>query len=180
VRNDGPCRTAGTFDLRSRPTGATSPSSTGPLPGANPAHGNALVALITKGKGKGLRLVAAGGAFCTSNTANRGISCVKDAECGAVCGDGKLEAPEQCDYGGYGYGSGQCAAGEYCAYPGTANQCTCLRPTCGNGIVEPFEDCDGPDLVNEYCGTDYTCGAPGAPAACRCVPPGSPSGAFVQ
>jgi hypothetical protein len=43
-------------------------------------------------------------------------------------------------------------------------------PSCGNGIVEGSEHCDG--SVPPYCGEfGFVCGAPGEPAACRCCYP---------
>jgi fibro-slime domain-containing protein len=58
-----------------------------------------------------------------------------DANCGlpAVCGDGIVEPPEQCDYG---------SANNTGAYGGCSPNCT-LAPYCGDGVTQnPPEQCD--------------------------------------
>jgi hypothetical protein len=130
---------------------------------ANAKHSLALFSFVTKGRGKGLKPVAVSGNFCTDVTVNRGAACATDQECGAVCGDGKVEAPEECD------GGTSCTGGKYCARPGSTSQCTCQTPQCGNGIIEGSEQCDGEGT----CGLNYTCGAPGSASACLCTYSGS-------
>jgi hypothetical protein len=158
------CNTASMGDLQVSPDGklVAFESDGNPNGAGNTSHGRALFSDIRKGKGKGFHLVGSAGPFCATNTANRGKACVKDTDCGAVCGDGKVEAPEQCDGGGYG--AVGCTPPQYCGRPGAANQCTCVTPVCGNGIVEPGEECD---TDSRTCGTGSTCNA-----QCMCVPSG--------
>jgi fibro-slime domain-containing protein len=64
-----------------------------------------------------------------------------------LCGDGLLEAPEQCDDGNQVSGDGCSAtchleAGWVCDEPGEA----CRRTVCGDGIVEGTEQCDDGNL----------------------------------
>ena len=92
------------------------------------------------------------------NTSNRGAACTKESDCGTVCGNGRKEGSEQCDGGGYA--GGGCPVGQFCAPPGSANQCTCQTPVCGNGIREGTEECDGPGT----CGPNEICNA-----QCQCV-----------
>jgi hypothetical protein len=57
-----------------------------------------------------------------------------------VCGDGKVDAPEQCDPGGI---DGAQEAANNC--DGCSPDCSCppTAAVCGNGILEYGEDCDG-------------------------------------
>ncbi len=135
----------------------------------NPGHAITQYALVTRGRGRGVRTVGSAGRYCIANAANRGQPCTKDADCGPLCGDGRKDPTEQCDSFGYG-GQNLCAAGQYCARPGTANQCTCRTPVCGNGLVEPGESCDGPGR----CRGGFVCSG-----NCQSCVPGSPSGAFL-
>ena len=130
-------------------------------PGGNPGHGQALFAADVKKGTAAIRPVAAQGRYCQRETQNRGNPCTTDADCGAVCGDGTVEAPEQCD--GNGYSSTGCAPGLYCAAGGRQDQCTCVTPVCGNLVREPLEDCDGPDPF--ACGPFATC-----TPTCTCAP----------
>jgi hypothetical protein len=49
--------------------------------------------------------------------------------------------------------------------PSTSTSTTTL-PWCGDGLLDPGEECDG---GLPACGAGATCGAPGTPGACRCV-----------
>jgi hypothetical protein len=74
---------------------------------------------------------------------------------GPVCGNGIIEADEQCD--------GEALGGEDCATQGflggalgCSGDCTldtsrCVAPVCGNGTIEGGESCDGADLGGESC-----------------------------
>ncbi len=59
-------------------------------------------------------------------------------ECKNTCGDGVVQAPEQCDNGTNAGGYGQCAPG------------CILGPRCGDGVVQPEygEDCDDGNTNN--------------------------------
>ncbi len=68
---------------------------------------------------------------------------------GAQCGDGKLDAGEQCDPPMDG------------ACPGTCRlDCRCPGTGCGNGVVDGTEECDGADdgACPGGCQADCTCG----------------------
>ena len=165
----GFCIKASMFDLEVGPDGkkVTFVSTGNPAEAAsNPGHGQAFFAFTKKGKNLNGAVIAGGGSFCASNTANRGAACIKATDCGTVCGDGRKEGNEGCDGGGYS-GSG-CPAPQYCAPPGSANQCTCQTPVCGNGIREGTEQCDG----EGFCGPNGSC------VNCQCQFTGSVSGAF--
>ncbi len=82
-----------------------------------------------------------------------------------VCGDGKVEAPEQCDDGNTTSGDG-CEAD--CTTPGTgggggggddggAGGGGGVMAVCGNGVVEGFEDCDDQNTTpGDGCENDCT------------------------
>ena len=127
---------------------------------------------------------------CGNGTAESGEDCddagdslACDANCTfAVCGDGYLNSvAEQCE------ADGDCVAGKICA-----GDCSCTPvPVCGNGTVEPGEDCDddgespacdadcsfrvcGDGYLNvqaEQCETDGHCPAGEiCDAGCDCAP----------
>ena len=58
------------------------------------------------------------------------------SDCSPVCGDGVVQAGEQCDDGTNDGGYGECGAG-----------CV-LGAYCGDGVVQPGEDCDDGNLVD--------------------------------
>lgn len=78
---------------------------------------------------------------------------------GAVCGDGNIDAGEDCDGAnlgsddcttiGGGYTGGTLYCNPSCAWDVT--QCTGGTSTCGNNTVEPGEACDGNDLNGYDC-----------------------------
>lgn len=76
---------------------------------------------------------------------------------GPLCGDGVLEAPEECDgmdLGGedcltQGFDAGTLACADDC----TLDASGCMMFACGNGVIEGVEVCDGMDLANEDCST---------------------------
>ncbi len=88
--------------------------------------------------------------------------------CGAVCGNGTIEANEQCDgsaLGGWscndlGYPNGGSLG---CAADCTFDVSACSH-ACGNGIREGSEICDGSDLNGATCST---LGGAGGTLACR-------------
>jgi cysteine-rich repeat protein len=62
------------------------------------------------------------------------------SDCEPICGDGVVEAGEECDDGVNAGGYGQCGPG-----------CK-LGAYCGDGIVQPGEDCDdGNHIDNDAC-----------------------------
>lgn len=94
-----------------------------------------------------------GGAACTGDYASLCDAC--DASgCASRCGNGEVEAGEQCEP------------------PGTAScDAACQRiPTCGDGFVDPGEACDG--AAGGQCGASG-CGAPGEALACQCCSSGT-------
>lgn len=94
--------------------------------------------------------VCSGGQTC----ANIGGSC--QCTTAAICGDGQITPPEQCDpYAPSSIPNHGCASGLTCVPVGLPNECTCSSlSTCGNGITEPSngEQCDdGNILNNDFC-----------------------------
>lgn len=76
------------------------------------------------------------------------------------CGDGSLDEGEECDFsvpGGSFQAGGDSTSAvvpveDQCPQGGTClKNCTCSRPLCGNGTVEPGEECDPP---GSPCGCD--------------------------
>ena len=75
-----------------------------------------------------------------------------------TCGNGTIEAPEQCDGAnlggatclGLGFASGTLGCTTGCAYDLTTCQAR-ASSTCGDGIVDPLEQCDGADLGGATC-----------------------------
>ncbi|MDF1563135.1 MAG: hypothetical protein P1V51_08830 [Deltaproteobacteria bacterium] len=94
-----------------------------------------------------------------------------DFDCGAACGDGLLDAGEDCELPYLGY---DCPPGT----SGPASTCdpaTCLidespcNPVCGDGIVHQSEDCDPLDFdtaCGALPGTTYTGGTASCSASC--------------
>ncbi len=74
--------------------------------------------------------------------------------CDPRCGDGVLNQPmEQCDPPGSPCPAG---AGRLCS-----RECTCPTPVCGDGIVDPGEQCDtDPCSDGSPCNPDCTCEQP--------------------
>lgn len=76
------------------------------------------------------------------------IKCKKD-EVTPVCGDGKKDSSEACDYKASPTG---CKSGYTCT-----NKCKCVATaSCGDGKVDTGEDCD-PKASPTGCNTGYTC-----------------------
>ena len=113
-------------------------------------------------------------------------SCTSQCKCSISttgCGNGNIEAGEQCDgtlaSGAWTSVSG-CSGGALCNLPGTLNQCTCASlPRCGDNSLNPLtEDCDGTYTAgaknfsaltsNSGCGVGL-CSIPGSPTQCTCV-----------
>jgi hypothetical protein len=134
--------------------------------GGNASHADSLYAFDVKGK-KGTPVVRGplgqSARVCDESTANAGSPCTKDEDCGAVCGNGLLDPGETCDPDAPQSG---CSLGQRCVASG-ANRCKCEAISCGNGIAEGEEECDGTDAD---CPPGFRCVAPGGPGACQCVP----------
>lgn len=94
------------------------------------------------------------GYSCTSQ-----CRCVKDRPApGPVCGDGKVDEGEQCDYRSI---RETCTDGKKCS-----RQCTCVeeqRDVCGDGKVTGNEKCD-PQESTDRCGTGKKCNS----TTCQC------------
>ncbi len=111
--------------------------------------------------------VRAGDATGCPTTDQRGMSRAGGCDIGAyqfqaVCGDGTLTLPEQCDHGTSNSDT-------------VPNACrtTCQNPRCGDGVIDTGEECDGGSNCNSSCrltstagtgGTSGTGGTGGAPA----------------
>ncbi len=72
-------------------------------------------------------------------------ACAGAPVCQPVCGNGKVEAGEECD-------DGNTVNGDAC-------EANCTLPRCGNGIIDPDEQCDDGNSVNGD-GCDNTCTKP--------------------
>lgn len=87
------------------------------------------------------------GTGCTS-TCRREATCIDDSgapQCLAICGDGIVQAAEECDSG---------LLNDDGTYGGCGTQCR-LGPSCGDGMVNGPEECDvGADNGNPAYGTD--------------------------
>jgi cysteine-rich repeat protein len=76
-------------------------------------------------------------------------------DAGAVCGDGIVTAPEDCDGQNYngascislGFAGGEMACSQACEFVTSL----CLPAVCGNGTAEQGENCDGQDYRGATC-----------------------------
>jgi hypothetical protein len=144
-------------------------------PGDNPQHGQAVHVLTVHGKKTAFSLLGGGGGavYCSSDTANAYKPCTVDADCGAVCGDGKKEAPEQCE------SAQDCAPNQACV------SCKCQPTVCGNGFREGNEVCDGLDgcplgTCSPDCKTCNTCGNGAIDSGEECDPAATPQNGCPQ
>lgn len=91
-------------------------------------------------------------------------SCSFDAsDCteGGSCGDGFVDADEQCDgtdtgeftCAYFGYRGGRIACNDSCRLDtsGCNNDEIVPNDDCGNGVIEPGEECDGTNIGGAYC-----------------------------
>jgi len=119
---------------------------------------------------------------------------------GSACGNGVIDAGEDCDPRADPVG---CSAGASCVAAGQTGECTCRRPAddtpppppcdpacgagqtcqcscvnapaCGDGTVAPGEQCD-PAASPTGCMSGMLCGAAGTTQECMCYMPPSPCG----
>ncbi|MFV8750311.1 hypothetical protein ACNOYE_07150 [Nannocystaceae bacterium ST9] len=91
----------------------------------------------------------------TADTATTDTGTDTGTETGGTCGDGIIDAGEQCegaDLGGFdcvalGFSGGELLCGADCQYDASG----CVAAECGNGVVEGDEACDGADLGGQTC-----------------------------
>ena len=132
-----------------------------------------------------------------------GAGCTCAGPAGAVCGNGALEAPEECDDNNTTAGDG-CSAtcttevpttcgdgaidpGEQCDDANTTSgdgcSATCMlegNPNCGNGTLDAGEDCEGGALGGETCVTQgFTGGTLACTTACTFDTTGCTGGGAV-
>ena len=67
-----------------------------------------------------------------------------------LCGNGVVEAEEQCDCGSGASPPPGCTDNNG-DYPGAPCRTDCRRPRCGDYIVDADESCDGTSLGGETC-----------------------------
>ncbi len=115
------CRTADVSNFQVAPNGDLSFTTNGNPEGLNASHSNVLL-YYKSGKKGGLSDIPFGGSFCSPLSQNPGQACASEEECGAVCGDNLVEAPETCEPFG---GGAPCPTGQACQDPGSPQQCTC-------------------------------------------------------
>ncbi|HEV8321592.1 MAG TPA: integrin alpha [Myxococcota bacterium] len=112
-----------------------------------------------------------GQGFVGGTLACNGVTCGYDTS-GCIspdtCGDGAVEAPEDCDGGDLG--GATCASLGYMGGTLTCTNCqydTVGCAQCGNGTAEPTESCDDPDLAGLTCTSfGYGGGAIACSGAC--------------
>ncbi|MBR4986193.1 MAG: hypothetical protein IKY83_10710 [Proteobacteria bacterium] len=98
---------------------------------------------------------------CTSQCGIDSSGCVCQSK--PICGDGKIDAGEECD--GNNLGGATCSAVGKCGKP-TCKQCkidmnSCSAcNTCGNGKIDAGEECDGANLGGATCSAVGKCGQP--------------------
>ena len=87
-----------------------------------------------------------------------------------TCGDGELDAGEECDFGDlggatcadFGFTGGELSCGAHCRLD------TFACSTCGDGVAESGEECDGSDLAGASCSTEgFTDGTLACASDCR-------------
>ena len=97
---------------------------------------------------------------------------------GPVCGNGAVEAPEECDDNNTTAGDGcsaSCAVEPGFACHGVPSRCSIV---CGDGVTGPGETCDdggnaGGDGCSVYCHLEAGWACTGTPSACKELTPGS-------
>ena len=98
---------------------------------------------------------------CTSQCGIDSSGCVCQSK--PICGDGKIDAGEECD--GNNLGGATCSAVGKCGKP-TCKQCkidmnSCTAcSTCGDGKIDAGEECDGDNFGGATCGAMGKCGKP--------------------
>jgi cysteine-rich repeat protein len=98
---------------------------------------------------------------CSANcSVEEGWACVgQPSVCAELCGNGSLDTGEQCDDAALGgqtcesLGQGYVGGTLACALNCTFNSAGCDLPTCGNGVLDTAEQCDGVLLNNQTCET---------------------------
>ena len=98
---------------------------------------------------------------CTSQCGIDSSGCVCQSK--PICGDGKIDAGEECD--GNNLGGATCSAVGKCGKPTCKqckidmNSCTACN-TCGDGKIDAGEECDGDNFGGATCGAMGKCGKP--------------------
>ncbi len=101
----------------------------------------------------------AAGDGCSANcSVEAGWACVgQPSVCAELCGNGVQDAGEQCDGAALGaqtcesLGQGYVGGTLGCAINCTFNTAGCELPTCGNGVLDAQEQCDGVLLNGQTC-----------------------------
>ena len=90
-------------------------------------------------------VVSLEGTSTSSTSSDQGSSDGSSSGMTSQCGDGVIEAPEQCDAGPDNGGGGECRP-------------DCLLNTCGDGYLGPREQCDGTPECAADCTFAAVCG----------------------
>jgi hypothetical protein len=113
----------------------------------------------------------------TTSTTHPSTTTTVPGNCTALCGNGHIDAAchEQCD--GKDFGTATCPGGSVagaflsCNPDCTINYDGCPNAlACGDGVKQPFEECD-PVALTPGCPAGQICGAAGTAVGCRCVQP---------
>jgi hypothetical protein len=108
-----------------------------------------------------LAIAPAPGGRLYAGTAGGGVFAFRE------CGDAFLDPGEACD-GGVANGTAASCCAADCTYRGAGDACTggfcdagglCIPSTCGNGVIEVMEECDG----GECCASDCRLRGPSEP-----------------
>jgi hypothetical protein len=91
-------------------------------------------------------------------------------DCSRLCGNGRIDPQcnEECD--GSDFGDATCPGSSTGAFLECTSDCTLDTSNCpcGNGVIEPFEECD-PVAQPTGCRVGQTCSPAVGHAGCRCV-----------
>ncbi len=114
---------------------------------------------------------------CGDSTCNGSETCATcPGDCGVCCGNGTIDSGEDCD--GSTLGGATCNSVLGSGYTGTLsckvdctfNSSACIPPeTCGNGMLDTGEQCDGSNLGSKTCTSEMGAGWSGTLSCNSCM-----------